>query len=316
MTRILITGCSGLLGVNLIQALQRQGYHDIYGITEVTDYIASGVKVFHLDIRDRDRVIDVVEKIRPSWVFHLAAIANVGYSWKHPKITYEINFIGSSNLLEALEQHAPDCRILLLSTAELYSGSETEILDEKKPVRARSPYALSKAAMEMLGELYIHSRKMDIITLRAFNFTGPEQDRKFVASDFSWQIARIEDGRQEPVIYVGNLSAIRDISDVRDISRYIIEIVRKGKIGEMYNLCSGNAYSIQEVLNILLSLSSSKIAIVVDPEKFRPVDSPQLMGNPQKIRDEFDLNPEFAIEQTLSDLLNNWRRKLKMNPLL
>lgn len=310
--RILITGCSGLLGSYLAKAYVQKGGHKIYGITEVPDYTAPDIKVYHLDIRDRDRLFDVVETVKPELVFHLAAIANVGFSWKNPKLTYEVNFIGTSNLLEAVEKYVPNSRVLIMSTAELYGDQEKEYLDENLPTTARSPYALSKAAMEMLAELYIQSAKLNIITLRSFNFTGPGQDRKFVASDFSFQIARIEVG-QEPVLKVGNLSAVRDISDVRDIARYLTVIAQKGKTGGTYNLCSGKSHSIRDLLDILLSLSNKTIAVVVDETKFRPIDIPMLMGDTNRLR-EFELYPEYSLEQTLGDLLDYWRKRLEKNP--
>lgn len=309
--RVLVTGCSGFLGPFLVDRLIGTGKDmEIAGITEVRDYESSKIKVFHVDIRNRDAVFSVIEEVNPELTFHLAAIANVGFSWKHQKLTYEINFIGSSNLFEALSELSPGSRVLLMSSAELYGRSTKDLMDETTPTSARNPYALSKKAMEMLGNIYAEAKKLDVIKVRAFNFTGPGQDRKFVASDFSYQIAQIEKGKREPLMRVGNLSAVRDISDVRDIARYLTVIAEKGENWGLYNLCSGKTYSIQDVLNILLSLSAEKIAVVVDPEKFRPIDVPRLAGDNRRIHETFGLQPEYRIEQTLSDLLNYWRNKV------
>lgn len=314
MKSVLITGCSGFLGPFLGDALESAAGDDITvsGITEVPDYKSSRLTVYNIDIRDRDRVFEVVERVKPDVTFHLAAVANVGFSWKHPKLTYEINFIGSSNLFEALAAYAPQCRVLLMSTAELYGASDKPFMDERLPISARNPYALSKLAMEMAADLYVQSMGMDIVKLRSFNFTGPGQDRKFVASDFSYQIAEIEKGKSEPVIRVGNLSAVRDISDVRDIARYMTGIAwsKEKSSGGIYNLCSGSTYSIRELLDILLSLSTKKIDVLVDKDKFRPIDVPRLAGDNGLIRETFNLEPRYKIEQTLSDLLNYWREKL------
>ncbi len=311
MKKVLITGCSGFLGSFLIDLLETEGKCDIYGFTEVMEFNSSRLKVYHVDIRERDAIFTVIEAVKPDLVFHLAAISNVGFSWKNQKLTYEINFIGSSNLFEALNIFSPHCRVLLMSSAELYVASQSSLMNESSPTSARNPYALSKFAMEMVGEIYIQSMNMEVIKLRSFNFTGPGQDKKFVASDFSFQIAEIEKGKREPVIQVGNLSAVRDISDVRDIARYLTVIAREGKKGGIYNLCSGRTYSIRDLLDILLSLSTEKIDVVEDKARLRPVDVPRLAGDNRLIRETFNLYPEYKIEQTLSDLLNYWRERVR-----
>jgi len=318
MKKILITGCSGFLGQKLLEVKEpflekvpcRRGQSDVHGITEIAGYEAPGITVHHVDIRDRGKVFSAVAAIKPDVTFHLAAVANVGYSWKNQASTYEINFMGSSNLLEAAAEFSPGSRVLLMSSAELYGKSQKDVMDEDTPTDARNPYALSKKAMEMLGDLYLDAKRLDIIKLRSFNFTGPGQDRKFVASDFSFQIAEIEKGKREPVIRVGNLSAVRDISDVRDIARFLAVIAAKGEPGGVYNLCSGKAYSIRELLDILLSLAAVKIEVVVDKDKFRPIDVPRLVGDNRRIREAFGLQPEYSIEQTLADLLNYWRQSV------
>lgn len=328
MRKVLITGCSGFLGQKLLETRTGESFlenvpgcqkqtntrqneiHDIHGITEIMDYESPAITVHHVDIRDKENVFSVVEAVKPDVTFHLAAIANVGYAWKNQTSTYEINFIGSSNLLEALAKFSPGSRVLLMSTAELYGKSQREVMDESTPTSASNPYALSKKAMEMLADLYLEAKKLDIIKLRSFNFTGPGQDRKFVAADFSFQIAEIEKGKREPVIRVGNLSAIRDISDVRDIARFLKVIANKGESGGIYNLCSGKAYSIQHLLDILLSLARVKIDVVIDEDKFRPIDIPRLVGDNRRIREIFGLEPEYSIEQTLTDLLDYWRQRV------
>jgi GDP-4-dehydro-6-deoxy-D-mannose reductase len=317
MKNVLITGCSGFLGPFLIDRLGGGQenfcrYENITGITEIPGYTSPKIEVSIIDIRDRERIFGIIEKVKPEIVFHLAAVSNVGFSWNNQKLTYEINFIGSSNLLEAIKRFSPRCRVLLMSTAELYGGSDKDLMDESLPTSARNPYALSKKAMEMAADLYIQSEGMDIVKLRSFNFTGPGQDRKFVASDFSFQIAEIEKGKREPVIRVGNLSAVRDISDVRDIARFLAVIAANTKAEPcgIYNLCSGNAFSIRNILDILLSLSTERITVEVEENRFRPIDIPRLVGDNSLIGKTFHLHPEFKIEQTLSDLLNYWREKI------
>lgn len=306
---ILITGCSGFLATHLMDILEHKlPGAAISGLTEEQDFQSSRMAVHTVDLRDKDHVFETVRAIKPSLVFHLAAIANVGFSWQNQETTYHVNFIGSSNLLEALFEYSPGCRTVMMSTAELYGNTKQTPYNENDALCSpRNPYALSKMAMEMLADLFIHSRQMDIIKIRAFNFTGPAQDPKFVASDFSRQIVAIEKAEKAPVINVGNLSAVRDISDVRDVARYLYVISREGKSGEIYNTCSGKTYSIREILDILLSLSEVSIQVAVDQEKMRPVDVPVLWGDNSKIKNAFGLEPQYDIQHTLADLLNYWR---------
>jgi GDP-4-dehydro-6-deoxy-D-mannose reductase len=189
MSRILVTGCSGFLASHLLKLLQREPRNKIFGITEVPGFIYPDIEVFQVDIRRRGDIAQMLEIIRPDITFHLAAVASVGFAWKNPEITYDVNFMGSSNLLEALQASAPDSRLLLMSTAEIYQPSEKPI-NERSPIVCQNPYALSKLAMEMLGDLYWRAFGMKVCKIRAFNFTGPGQDRKFVAADFASQIAR------------------------------------------------------------------------------------------------------------------------------
>ena len=302
MDNILITGCSGLLASFLIRELRSDDVK-ILGLTEVDNFHSNEFEVVTADIRDKDRTGNIIKDFSPDYIFHLAAISNVGFSWKEPGLTYEVNFIGSSNLLESTAKYSPGARIILMSSAEVYSNITEGKLSESSVTYPDNPYALSKLAMEMAANFYITSMNMEIIKIRSFNFTGPGQNISFVLSDFSRQIAQIEKGKQESVIKVGNLSAKRDFSDVRDIARYLSVISKEGKRGEIYNTCSGNVYSISDMLNILLELSSAEIRIEVDKDKFRPVDKPLLAGDNTKIKNEFGLKPEYDLRKTLADLL-------------
>lgn len=314
MSRILVTGCSGFLASHLLQRLLAGERNKVFGITEVPGFIYPDVEVFQVDIRRRGDIAEMMDVIRPDVTYHLAAVTNVGFAWRNPELTYEVNFMGTSNLLEALQGSAPDSRLLLMSSAEIYRTGSAEPITEATPVLAQNPYALSKLAMEMLGDLYSRVFAMKVCKIRAFNFTGPGQDRKFVASDFACQIVRIERGEQAPVIRVGNLEAVRDFSDVRDVARYLQVIGEQGGGGEVFNVCSGSAYPIRRVLDILLSLSGARIRVETDPSKFRPLDTPVIRGDPARMRRRFGLAPEYDLEQTLLDLLEFWRRTPREDP--
>ena len=307
MNRILLTGCSGFLASHLLKLLQREDRNKIFGITEVPGFSYPDVEVFQVDIRRREDIAHVLGIIRPDVTFHLAAVANVGFAWKNPQLTYDVNFMGTSNLLEALQASAPGSRLLLMSSAEVYQTGSDAPIAENSPTVCQNPYALSKLAMEMLGDLYWRAFAMNVCKIRAFNFTGPGQDVKFVASDFANQIAMIERGERPPVLRVGNLAAVRDFSDVRDVARYLQVISGKSAGGEVFNLCSGRAYSIRQVLDILLAQARVQIRVEVDANKFRPLDNPQILGDCRLIKSRFGLIPEFTLEKTLLDLLDHWR---------
>jgi GDP-4-dehydro-6-deoxy-D-mannose reductase len=309
MTKILITGCSGFLAAYLVDVLTKDRNNELFGLTEETDFKTDKYDFFHIDIRNRDDIFSIVNKIRPDILFHLAAISNVGFSWKNQKLTYEVNFIGSSNILEAVDAFARDSRVILMSSAEIY-GDYGESINEGCKVSIKNPYSLSKYAMELLGDLFCSVKDLNVIKVRSFNFTGAGQNPRFVASDFAYQIALIEKGEREPIIKVGNLSAVRDFSDVRDIARYLTVIGQKGEKGAIYNLSSGNLFSIKEILENLLSHSKRKIEIMIDESKFRPVDIPVLSADCSLIQERFNLFPRYSIEQTLKDLLTYWRKKV------
>ncbi len=308
MERILITGCSGFLSSYLYREFV-SGNYSLYGITEIDDFSSDAMEVIKADIRDKKKLDEVIRDIKPDIIYHLAAISNVGFSWKNPGLTYEVNFIGSTNLLESTLKYSPRTRIVLMSSAEVYSQEKSGKINEFAKISPENPYSLSKYAMEMAADLYLRSEKLEIIKIRSFNFTGPGQNNSFVSADFASQIAKIEKGEREPVIKVGNLSAKRDFSDVRDISRYLSVLGKKGKSGEIYNICSGSVHSIEEILHMLLEFAKMEIRIETDKEKFRPVDSPLLWGDNSKINREFGLSPAFDMKTTLFDLLEYERAK-------
>lgn len=306
MKRILITGCSGFLGRHLGEYLGRREEGQVSGLTEEKGFESPWMKVHRCDIRDQEGLKDVLEHGKPDTVYHLAAIASVGRSWRHPLQTHEINFMGTVTLLEALRSAGFTGRVVLMGSAEVY-GDRRDTIQSASKIEIRNHYALSKYAMELAGQLYNNRSEWTVIRVRSFNFTGPGQSRQFVTSDFAGQIAAIERGEGPPRIRVGNLAARRDFSDVRDVVRYLTEIGRRGRSGEPYNLCSGRVVSIKEILDTLLGFSSRSIEVVTDPDKFRPADIPFLRGDPRPVREEFGLSPRYSIRRTLRDCLDYWR---------
>jgi GDP-4-dehydro-6-deoxy-D-mannose reductase len=247
--------------------------------------------------------------VRPDLVFHLAAQSFVPASWTSPAVTLEINIIGSCNLFEAIRAAKIDPAIQIACSSEEYGLVKPEEvpIKETNPLRPLSPYGVSKLAMDYLGYQYFKSYGMRIVRTRGFNHTGPRRGEVFAESSFAKQIAEIEKGKREPVILVGNLEAKRDYTDVRDMVNGYFLAATKGEPGEVYNICSGRAVKISEVLDILLKMSRVKTKIVQDPTRMRPSDVPILQGDCSKFKRRTGWRPKIPLQKTLRDLLNYWR---------
>ncbi len=264
------------------------------------------------DILARDLISSHVEDFQPDYVFHLAAQSSVGLSWKHPQLTYEIALSGQANLLDSIRENAPDAIVNIACSAEEYGRVRQEDLPiaEDHPLRPASPYAFSKVMQEFHAVFCNQAYGCRTVITRAFNMTGPGQSPSFVVSDFARQIAEAEAGLQEPIIRVGNLEARRDFSDVRDLVEVYWALVQKGRPGEAYNVCSGVDYSIQEILDELLSQSEIDIKIESDPARMRKTDIPVLRGDNGKLRKLLGSTPAFSLKDTLRDVLDWWRTEV------
>lgn len=315
ITRVLITGATGFVGEHLSWALEedRTSEFDIYGTSYPHRPPPSAGRLFYLDLRSEKDVLKLVGEIRPDWIFHLAAISNVPSSWLKRSETLETNVLGTHNLLEAVRKAAPGARVLFISSSDVYgvAASPTEALTEETPFRIANPYAYSKAAGEMLCEFYERVENIDIVICRPFPHTGPGQTDDFVCSDWARQVVQIERGEIAPVLMVGNLDVQRDFCDVRDVVRAYLLLLRKGRRGEIYNVSSGKAIPLRQVLDFLVGEASNNvsISIEVDPAKLRKTDVPLLLGSNRKISEEFGWTPTITIDQTLHDLLAFWRQK-------
>ena len=314
--RILITGATGFVGGHLIRALEEEGpsAFEIFGTTFPDTPPAPGNKLFFLDLRSERDIKKLVSTIRPDWIFHLAAVSNVRKSWEMRGETIETNVLGSHNLLEAIRQGVPGAKMLFISSSDVYGLGLTpaEALKEEAPFQIINPYAYSKAAGEMLCGFYGKIENIDIIIARPFPHTGPGQAKDFVCSDWARQVAQIERGDIAPILRVGNLGLQRDFCDVRDVVKAYICLMRKGRRGEVYNICSGNAIPLREILDLLISESAghAPISIETDAAKLRKADVHSLLGSNRKISAEIGWSPRIPMAQTLSDLLNNWRQRL------
>jgi GDP-4-dehydro-6-deoxy-D-mannose reductase len=309
---IFITGATGFVGCYLREYLNSPE-HRIWGSAypDVPEKSSEG-QIFYLDIRSEKDVFKCIQEIKPDWIFHLAAVSNVRHSWNMRKETLETNIIGTQNVFEGIREFSPKARVLFVSSSDIYGtrSPSGEPLTEKEEVVAMNPYAYSKWSAELLGEFYTRVENLDILIARPFPHTGPGQSADFVCSDWAHQIARIEKGLDEPVIKVGNVSIERDFTDVRDVVRAYAMLMQKGRTGEVYNVCSGRFYSLESILEQLLSFTQKEIKVRMDSQKLRKMDILRLVGDSSKIKQAISWEPKIPMEQSLQDLLEYWRQRL------
>jgi GDP-4-dehydro-6-deoxy-D-mannose reductase len=298
--RALITGVSGFVGRHLIEHLRASG-DDVEGCDREDGSI---------DIADRASIDGVLRSFRPEVVYHLAGWSDVGGSWAHPEATFRANAEGTLNLLLACRDEGVE-RVLSVSSADVYGiVSEDELpIAETAPLRPVTPYAASKVASDYLGLQAWLGWKLPVLRVRAFNHLGPGQAPKFVAPALAERIARNErDGGND--VPIGNLSARRDFTDVRDVVRAYRLLMEHGEAGEVYNVCSGTDVAIEEIAGRLIAGARSSMALVHDPTLERPVDIPVLRGDNTRIRAATGWTPQIPLDQTLADLLQEMRDRV------
>jgi GDP-4-dehydro-6-deoxy-D-mannose reductase len=317
--RVLITGITGFVGSHMAEYALAKGAQ-VFGSTrwrsktENIEHLRSKVTFIESDLRDLSSVRALLETSVPDYIVHLAAQSFVGVSWHAPAETLTTNIISQVNLLEALRGLKMSPRFLAVGSSEEYGlVLEDEVpIKETNPLRPLSPYAVSKVAQDMMAYQYFKSYGLPIIRTRAFNHEGPRRGDVFVTSNFARQVAEIEAGLREPVVNVGDLTPRRDYSDVRDIVRGYWLLLERGEAGEVYNLCSGRSWSIKQVLDFLLNLSTVKgITVKTDPARLRPSDVMILEGDPTRMHKTTGWKTEIPFERTLTELLDYWRQRTR-----
>lgn len=310
LKRALIIGISGFVGGYLAEELLDNGI-EVYGADINKGKLTKNINFLEINLLNKESIIDALIDIRPNYIINLAAISSVKSSWEMPDVTFDVNVKGVINLFEAIRKANLKSRVLLIGSSEQYGKiTQSEKIDEKYPLNALNPYGISKITQEKLALMYKETYGIDVVLVRAFNHTGPKQGLGFAIPDFARQIAEIDKFDKKPVMYVGNLKAERDISDVRDIVKGYYYLLMSGNSGEVYNIGSGKAYSMEYILNKLVELSSKKISIEIDPKKFRPVDTPRIVCNNAKIVNDTKWRPEITIEKTLMDTFDYWKNVL------
>jgi GDP-4-dehydro-6-deoxy-D-mannose reductase len=305
---ILVTGAAGFAGSHLLDLFAGTGadvvaWHRPGGSPPRG---GSAARWEAVDLLDQAQVHDAMARTRPSAVYHCAGAAHVGRAWDSTEPTFATNVRGTHHVLQAIERAGCGARVMVPSSALVYAAS-SDALSEDHAIMPSSPYALSKLAQEMLA---VKANNGVAVTIaRPFNHFGPRQDPYFAASGFARRIADIESGRWAPEISVGNLEARRDLTDVRDTVRAYRLILEQGRPGRPYNVCSGRAISIRELLERMIARARVPVQVKVDPERYRPNDTPLVLGNPTRLRDELGWTAEIPLEQTLDDLLDYWRSK-------
>ncbi len=316
MDKVLITGITGFAGSWLAEYLLGQGY-EVCGIyrwrskTDNIDRIKKDLRLVNADIKDGYSLQKVFKEIQPDFCFHLASQSYVPESWNSPLETLSTNILGTTNVLEAIRLECPGCRVLVAGSSEEYGMVyDNEIpIKEDNPLRPMSPYGVSKVATDKLGILYYMSYDLHVVVTRAFNHTGPRRGEVFVTSTFARQIAEIEVCHQPPVIKVGNLDSYRDFTDVRDMVKAYWLVITMGIPGGVYNICSGRAVKIEDMLHMLLRMSEIRIDIEQDNSRMRPSDVPLLVGDCSRLKNLIGWEPVIPFEKTMEDLLNYWRDK-------
>jgi GDP-4-dehydro-6-deoxy-D-mannose reductase len=317
MPKVLITGITGFAGSHLADYCIERGDVEVHGIvrwrsrTENIEHLYGKVKFHECDLRDAGSTRDIIERIRPEYIFHLAAQSFVPTSWRAPSESLTTNVLSQLHIFEAARKTGLDCRIQIACSSEEYGMvHEDEVpITEDNPLRPLSPYGVSKVSQDLLGYQYFMSYGTDVVRTRGFNHTGPRRGPVFVCSDFAKQIVDIEKGHREAVIRVGNLDARRDFTDVRDMVRAYYLALEKGQPGQVYNICREKSWSIREVLDMLLANSNVDITVEVDPDRLRPSDVPILQGDCSRFRADTGWKPEIPFEQTLADIIEFWRER-------
>lgn len=311
MASVLVTGAAGFVGSHLIELLEQDDADVVAWLRPGTDPALKGNRIrwMAVEMQDRSAVLDAIAQTRPSAVYHLAGVPHVGDSWSHTHETFAGNVLATHYLFDALRRSSLAPRVLITSSATVYAPSSRAIT-EADAVNPNNPYGTSKLAQEMVARRSCEDDGIPALIARAFNHVGPRQTPAFVAPSIARQVAEIEAGRKEPVLMVGNLDPQRDIMDVRDTVRAYRAMMQRATPGTPYNVCSGIPTAVRTLVGLFVSKARVKIEIKQDPARFRPNDTPLILGDRARIKNDTGWEPRIPLEQTIDDLLAYWRQQV------
>ena len=304
--RILITGATGFVAGHLVRRLAQIPGAQIFGLSLGQDPALPDLRFFDCDIRNADAVASIARSVRPTHICHLAAISSVAQATAEQDSSFAVNVLGTRNVLEAVASLDQRPVFLNISTGQVYDTTSMP-LTETSPLRPSNVYAATKAMAELWAELY--RDKISWINVRAFNHTGPGQSSTFALASWTQRIAAIMNGQAEPVIHVGNLSVERDFTDVRDVVEAYALLLQQGPAWETYNVCSGRAMSLSDVMALLLEISGVKAEIVVDHSRLRKADALRIVGSNSKLQSAVGWQPRIPLRKTLTDMLEYWQSR-------
>lgn len=298
MKKLLLVGGSGFVGSHMRVALEA-----------TCSVVATGREV---DVRNLDQLRALIASVQPDQVVHLAAVTTLQESFENPRATYDINFLGALNLLTALRECEFAGRMLFVSSSEVYGllGVHELPVDESRVPKPLSPYAVAKVAAEALCYQWSQTERFEIVTARPFNHIGPGQSERFAIADFGRQVAAIKLGMSDPVIHVGDIDTTRDFTDVRDIVSAYLLMLEQGRSGETYNVCSGIERSIRSLVERMCVLADVNVELRADPARLRPSEQRRVCGSKEKLVLDTDWGPHRSVDQTLSDIVELWIKKL------
>ncbi len=314
MEKALIIGAGGFVGPYLAEHLSNEYGMEVH-VTKRShgDLMNTKTGVHHLNILNKDEIVDLLYQIRPDYIFHLAAQSSPALSWKNPGLTIDVNIKGSVNVLDAVRELYYKPKVLLAGSGEEYGRIHPDEIPiaEDNYLRPGNLYAVTKVCQNMIANIYATAYDMEVIMVRAFNHIGPKQASVFVVSDFCRQVVEIEKGLREPVMMVGNLEAMRDFTDVRDVVKAYALLVKYGKAGETYNVGSGHAVKIKDVLELIISQSDVDVEVKVDPNKIRPIDVPVIEADTTKLCETTGWKRQIPLEQTIRETMEYWRQQIQ-----
>jgi len=313
--QVLITGVAGFVGGHMVDFLRHQ--HPEAAIVGLDNHPgararALGIEIVQADLEDAASVRAALARLRPDRVIHLAAQSSPQRSWADPAGTLRTNVLGMLHLLEAVRAGAAAPRILAVGSTDEYGLARPDEvpLREDAPLRPASPYAVSKVAQGYLALQYALSPGLHVVRTRTFHHTGPRRGEQFAESSFARQLAEIEAGQRPPRLEVGNLEAVRDFTDVRDVVRAYWLLLQKGTPGQVYNVCSGSGTRLSDLLRLLVDLSGLRIDVRVDQGRLRAGDVPELVGDRSRLTADTGWEPRIPLERSLADLLTYWRERV------